>query len=336
MRIIVLAGLIALVGCVGDEVEIESQPPKPHLAFGMQPTDAIAGTALAEVRVTLMDASGAVLHTPGEVTLRLASGPEGVTLPAVEAPMLHGNASFQGITLTSAGRYVFEARMDSLQALSQTFTISAGAPGRLVVAAEPIEEAVAGEPLAPSIKVAVQDAYGNALPRAGGEVTASLMGDGGTLSGSLTAPVVEGVATFSNLVVDKAGIYRLAFRYGLETAVASRLVRIIPGTAAALGFWAQPSTTVAGETITPAVAVAVLDRSGNLVTHASTAITLALGANPGGGVLNGTLTVAAVQGVATFADLSLPTSAEGYTLQATAGTLTPAQSEPFAIVPAGP
>src|SRR3989475_6197928 len=43
-------------------------------------------------------------------------------------------------------------------------------------------------------------------------------------------------------------------------------------------------------------------------------ITVALGSNPGGATLSGTLLVAAVGGVASFGDLSLNRTAPGYTL----------------------
>ena len=46
-------------------------------------------------------------------------------------------------------------------------------------------------------------------------------------------------------------------------------------------------------------------------------MTLSLGNNPGGGTLSGTLTVAAVNGVATFNNLSINAAGSGYTLVAT-------------------
>ncbi len=333
---VVLAGLTSLVGC-GEPIGVPPQPPKPRLVFSRPPADAPAGRALADVQVTLMDTSGAVLDSSGAVTLTLATAPLGETLTPREAPLERGVATFKDIAFTRAGRYVFEAGMGSLTMLSNTFVISAGAPGRLEVELEPAEQAIAGEPIGPSIKVAVQDVYGNELPRAAGEVTASLVGEeGGTLSGSLTVPVLQGVATFSDLSVDRVGTYRLAFRYGPEATVQSRPLRVTPAAAVALRFSTQPSDTRTGEPITPAVEVALVDRLGNVVSHASTQVTLVLGANPGSGTLGGTRTVATVQGVATFPDLSVHPAAEGYTLEAMAGLLMFAESEPFAILPEAP
>src|SRR5262245_12496370 len=74
---------------------------------------------------------------------------------------------------------------------------------------------------------------------------------------------------------------------------------------AKLIFTMQPTTVIAGVDIRPMVAVTVLDEHGNTVTSARTSVTLTLGSNPGGGTLRGTVTRAAVNGVATFPDLSL-------------------------------
>src|SRR5205814_6340738 len=83
----------------------------------------------------------------------------------------------------------------------------------------------------------------------------------------------------------------------------------------------QPQTTQAGQTM-PAVRVAALDDAGNIVTRYTGLITVALGANPGGGTLAGTTSVTAVSGVATFSTLSINNAGNGYTLTASATGLT--------------
>src|SRR2546426_1098685 len=98
-----------------------------------------------------------------------------------------------------------------------------------------------------------------------------------------------------------------------------------------LGFTVQPSTTVAGQTITPAVKVAIQDAGGNTVTTATSVVTLAIGTNPASGTLSGTTSVAAVNGVATLSNLSINNVGTGYTLTATSGTLTIATSATFDI-----
>jgi hypothetical protein len=61
--------------------------------------------------------------------------------------------------------------------------------------------------------------------------------------------------------------------------------------------------------------VRILDGTGNL-TNSTANVTMNIGANPAGGTLSGTATVAAVAGTATFSDLSIDKAANGYTLSA--------------------
>jgi len=99
-----------------------------------------------------------------------------------------------------------------------------------------------------------------------------------------------------------------------------------------LVFTVPPTNTAAGAAITPAVQVAVQDALGNTVTSFSGTVTVTLAANPGGGTLAGHPTVTAVNGVATFADLSIDRVSTGYMLQATGAGLTTA-SVPFDVTP---
>src|SRR5439155_1322969 len=102
-----------------------------------------------------------------------------------------------------------------------------------------------------------------------------------------------------------------------------------------LAFTVQPSNTTAGSTISPAVQVAAQDDAGNTVAGFGTDITIALGNNPGGGMLSGTKTVTPVNGVATFSTLSINNPGTGYTLVATttAPSVTGATSAAFNITP---
>jgi alpha-tubulin suppressor-like RCC1 family protein len=109
--------------------------------------------------------------------------------------------------------------------------------------------------------------------------------------------------------------------------LASHRVRI----PARLAFTTQPTPAIAGAAIRPAVEVTVQDAHGNTVTDASSRITVALGNNPGGGALSGTVTVAAVNGVASFPDLNLDRSGRNYTLTAGTDGLSGITSDPFDV-----
>ena len=97
-----------------------------------------------------------------------------------------------------------------------------------------------------------------------------------------------------------------------------------------LVFSVQPNDTVANGVISPAVKVQLLDSNNNLV-NSNADVTLAVGANPGSGTLGGTVTVAAVNGTATFNTLSLNKSGSGYTLSASSPNFLGASSSPFNI-----
>jgi hypothetical protein len=63
-----------------------------------------------------------------------------------------------------------------------------------------------------TVKLSVEDAFGNVLTAdSSGTITLALATHptGSTLGGTLTANVVKGVATFSNLIVSLAGSYTL-------------------------------------------------------------------------------------------------------------------------------
>src|SRR5439155_19455287 len=79
--------------------------------------------------------------------------------------------------------------------------------------------------------------------------------------------------------------------------VTSSAFDITPGTATQLVFTVQPSTTVAGAAISPAVQVSALDAANNVVPSFTGTVTVALGNNPGGSTLGGTTTVADVKSV---------------------------------------
>jgi hypothetical protein len=79
--------------------------------------------------------------------------------------------------------------------------------------------------------------------------------------------------------------------------------------------------------------VTAQDGLGNTVTGFMGAVTIAIGSNPGGGTLSGTLTTAAVAGVATFSDLRIDKTGPGYSLTATSPGLVAAASTGFDVTP---
>lgn len=99
-------------------------------------------------------------------------------------------------------------------------------------------------------------------------------------------------------------------------------------------FMIEPSTTLPTRPIDPAIQVMALDADGERVTSFNGPVTIAIGHNGGlaiPGTLSGTLTATAVDGVATFADLSIEQPGNGYTLTVRAAGVTGAESATFNI-----
>lgn len=186
------------------------------------------------------------------------------------------------------------------------------------------------------IQVAIEDASGNTVTDATNPVTV-LLGinvAGGTLSGTLTVNAVNGVATFTDLSIDKANaLYALMATSGALTNASSLAFSIEAAAPAKLTFTTLPIATSSGDVIVPAVQVAIQDAFGNTVTNATNPVTVALGGNPAGATLSGTVTTNAENGVASFYDLSIDKTSAGYSLIASSGALTAVTSPSFNINP---
>src|SRR3989475_7541386 len=116
------------------------------------------------------------------------------------------------------------------------------------------------------------------------------------------------------------------------TATGVRGIATLGGTPTdQLAFPVQPSGAVAGQIITPAVQVAARDSQGNTDLSFTGAVTVSLGNNPAGGLLGGTLTVGAVNGVASFGNLTISVAGTGYTLVGSASGAKNTTSDAFNI-----
>jgi hypothetical protein len=219
-------------------------------------------------------------------------------------------------------------------ATSGTINLSAGPAAKLAFTSQPTTT-TAGATInggSGGVQVTVEDQFGNVqiAPRQNITVASSA-----TLNGTLTvrSAMGTGISTFSDLNITKTGTgYTLQATAAGLTGATSTGFDITPAAADHLTFTVQPSNTVATFPITPAVEVEVRDQFENRVTSATTAITVAIGFNPSGGTLSGTLTVNAVSGTASFSDLKIDNAGLNYTLTASAGGLTGDTSAQFDIL----
>jgi hypothetical protein len=321
------AGATGLSGAASNPFDIVPGAAT-QLVFTQQPTDVTAGAAISPaVTVTVRDASGnTVTGYTTAVGLAIGANPGGGTLTGGGAVTpTNGVATFPALQIDKTGSgYTLVATSGGLSRTSAAFDVDPGTPADVVFVQQPTD-VVAGAAISPAVTVAVRDVNGNVVTAYTGSVTADLGANpgGATLGGTRTVTAVAGVATFANLTLDKAasGYTLTASADGVTGEATSVTFAVTPAGASVIVFAQQPSNTVAGQPITPAVRVAVRDAFGNTVTTDASSITVAIGTNPSGGTLSGTLTRTAVNGVAEFADLSIDMAGNGYTLVASRGGL---------------
>jgi alpha-tubulin suppressor-like RCC1 family protein len=195
----------------------------------------------------------------------------------------------------------------------------------------------AGVAITPAVEVTVLDAQGSMVTNSTASITVAITSgtgiSGAVLGGTLIQTAVSGVASFTDVTIDKTGSgYTLSATAGSLTGATSASFTVNPGAASKLGFTVQPSAAAGAQLITPAVQVAVQDAFENTVTAATDPVTVLLfGANPNAGTLSGMLTVAATQGIATFSNLRIDRPGSSYLLAASAPGLTGATSALFAV-----
>lgn len=206
-------------------------------------------------------------------------------------------------------------------------------PTQLAFVAQPAQSVTRAEPLSPAIAVEARDAAGRRVASFHGSV--ALTADDtvtSIFSGSRIVQAVDGVATFSNLTIvePRSGMKLVARSAGLTPAISSPFeVRAGPGVR--LVFTRSPAGARVGAPLSPTILVEVQDAGGYTDRTASHLVTLAFINNPTGATLAGDVAVAAVNGLATFANVTVDQRGQGYNLRATATGLSDAVSASFHV-----
>ncbi len=307
------------------------------------PAQVTAG-ALFSVTVTAEDANNNVAPYVGTIHFT-TTDPQGV-LPQDYAfkKAENGVHVFNGVILGTAGTQVISVNDTSVTTITGTsndITVLPGAADHVFFLVPPTTTA-AGTFFNPGVTVAVVDKFSNPIPTDNSTQITMTIGSnpgGSTLSGTTTLRVTNGSAIFGDLTLNKTGVgYTLhATPTGNLTDGISKLFNITPGAPDHVTFAVQPTTTVAGATLSPPVTVRVFDRFDNFVSNDNTdVVTMAIGNNPGNALLFGSTSRPAVNCVATFSNLSIQKAALGYTLVAGAGGLLTSTSTSFDIKPTAP
>jgi hypothetical protein len=305
-----------------DQLVVTTQPP----------SNVTAGSRFGLV-VKAENGKGAVDTTfDGSVTLADASFLQtlGGTTTVTAAK---GAATFSGLTIDQTGFLTWlTAQSNGLPAVSSNLVnLVPGTASQLAVSAAPSDVTI-GAPF--EVDVSVEDAFGNVQTAYSGNVTLALADNpgGAALGGTLTEPAVNGVAAFPGLTLDKTGSgYTLKATVSGLTSVTTPAVSVTPaGVATQLVVTTQPPSSVAagsgfGLTVTAE------DSSGTVDKTFDGSVTLS---GPSGTSFGGTLTMTAVDGVATFTGLTDDQAASSITFAVTSSSgLDPATTDPFTVTP---
>lgn len=317
-------------------------PVATRLVFGQQPSNAQAGATISPaVTVRAVDESGATATGfTGNITIAIGTNPSSGTLSGTTTvAAAAGVATFGNLSIDRPGAgYTLTASATGLTGVTSTaFSITTGPPSTATstITASPTSVPANGASTS-TVTVQLRDAAGNPLTSGGAAVelftTAGTFGPvtdrgDGTYTGTLTAPSSTSTTTAT---------IRGAVGGALITDTATVTFTGVAPSANRLVFGQQPTSEQAGTAISPPVTVRAVDSGGATVTSFTGNVTISIAANPGGGSLSGTTTVAAVSGVATFGTLSINRAGSGYTLTAAATGLTGVTSAPFAITPGPP
>jgi hypothetical protein len=314
---------------------------RPVMFFTAEPDRAHPGTPFGiQPVITVQDGGGAVdaaYNGPVTLSLQSGTGTPGATLGGtLTVNAVNGVARFYGISVDKAGTaYILVASSGSLTpSQSQPFT-AAGPATQVTFTNQP--GGGSGPILNPQPVLAVEDAGGNVVSDYTGNVTIAIRlgtgAPGAVLNGNPKVAVLNGVAIYTDLAINRPGSgFVLTASSGTLTPADSAAfsVSAIP---TRLGFIQQPSGGQVQTPLSPRLVATILDGTGNTVPSFNGPVSVALtpGAGTPGAILGGNTTVGAVNGIATFTDLSIDRAGTGYVLAVTSGALLPATSAPFAI-----
>ena len=286
-----------------------------HLGFTTQPAaSVVAGSTLPAVKVAVEDFYNNVV-TSDTTSISLSTntvtgGPSGGASVLVSGPTITsagGVTTFSNMVVNAAGTYTFTAN-DSVDfpGASVTSTVfkvlPAPATSMALLQGLPTTPVVAGTALNPAVQFGLYDQFGNLATNDGSYVTITIT-NGGTFSSgasALTFRVSNGIATFTNMVINQAGTFAMtavsteAAQLNGSGTVNLGTLQVAPAAASKLVFSPALPTNMTPGSSTGSITVLVEDRFGNTILGDSTdSITLKVN-----NVTVGTATV--VNGVATF------------------------------------
>ncbi len=293
------------------------------IEFSQAPLAGPSGSALTTLpQISVTDVNGnVVVAASGDVTVSLSD--DSLLTGTKTQPLSQGVADFNDLVLQGIVGTTYQMTFSYLPsgvstALTVSSDVSSSGPGpasQLVLDVQPIA-GNSGQGFSAQPQLTLKDNWGNTITSASGNLVATLYAadgsavlDGASLSGNTSIAWNNGVAEFTDLVLNgKINTdYNLVFSY--TTAVASslltatRVVRVSgPGDVTQLFIEVQPQATTNNEILSAIPIVKLMDAMSNLTTSTAT-VTASLSATPAGTLSDAS--VNAIAGVATFSNMKI-------------------------------
>jgi streptogramin lyase len=180
-----------------------------HFVVTQQPPSSVTAGGPFGLTVQADDSSGNPdASFNGTVYVTLASNPGGDTLGGtVSVTASSGVATFSGLTLTrAASGYTLQASAVGVDSVTTSaITVTPASATQLVITQQPPATVKVSSPF--TLKASIEDQYGNVVTTASGTVSVALANNptGATLGGTTSVTVSQGVASFTNLTINKTG-----------------------------------------------------------------------------------------------------------------------------------
>ncbi|MCC6575059.1 MAG: hypothetical protein IT462_14880 [Planctomycetes bacterium] len=284
-----------------------------------QPGGATGGVPIPIApRLQVQDWGGnEVIAYSGQMSAAIGANPgSGVLSGTTAVPVVSAESTFPDLIIDKAGAgytLVFSIEAGAISVETNSFDVQVGAPVRIGIVQQP-GDSTGGLALGQSPIVQIEDQGGNLVNDNTSKTTASITAGSGApgamLSGTLQLTMASGVATFSDLNIDKATATAYTLTFSSDSgyaSVTSATFVISVGPAYKLAVATQPGMASYGVPFVQQPVVEIQDAGGNLVPTATHLVSASLDPASGtiGATLQGTASVAAVAGVVTFANLQI-------------------------------
>ena len=325
----VTSDAIVVGGGIADRLVFFVQPAGAvvNFPFGIQP--------VVKSQDQFGNYSSIGLPTNLDVTISLSTGPgslSGTTVVDIGSAAGNGTAIFTNLQIDTAGLgdQLTAAAVGLTSATSAVFNVTTA--DHLEYISGDGLAAVVGTTLASNPTVRVVDT--NGAPVEGVAVYFTVQSGGGSVGEAIVLTDTNGLASTTYTIGSSAGtsnnvMTASALLPGSPTTI-TFYASAVNGSAAQLGIQAQPSAiAIAGEVFAQQPQVRIEDAFGNLVSSDNTTVVTAR-TGTGTGALQGVLTATAVDGVATFTNLSYNV-AETITLAFSAASLSGTNSTTIVV-----